>query len=81
MINDNNVTIHELGCRPILKARQESEETSRRQESFSNLKYQKSISRLKTTLSSFHWERDHQRTKPPITMAISKEEFFAWIKH
>ena len=29
MINDNNVTIRELGFRRILKARQESEETSR----------------------------------------------------
>ena len=53
MIEDNNVAIRELGFLRVLKARQESENPQDIHQSFGNLKHQKSISRLKTTLSFF----------------------------
>ena len=80
MINNDNMAIRELGFRRILKARRESEETPRNSSTFGNLMYQKSILRLSTILDFFTWEHDHQRTEPPITMAISKEELCACIK-
>ena len=80
MINDNNVTILELGFRQILKARQESEETSRHPSIIWQFKVPEINIKAENYTELLHWESDHQRTEPPITIAISKE-LFACIKH
>ena len=80
MINDDNMTIRELGFRRILKARRESEETPRN----SSIIWQFDVSEINIKAEHYsgllHWERDHQRTEPPITMAISEEELCACIR-
>ena len=54
MINDNNVTIRELGFRGISKKKGKSLKKHQDiHQSYGNLKYQKSILTLKTTPSSF----------------------------
>ena len=72
MIN-NNMTIRELGFRRILKARRESEETPRN----SSIIWQFDVPEINIKAEHYsgllHWECHHQRTEPPITMAISKK--------
>ena len=82
VINNDNMTIFELGFRRILKARQESEETPRN----SSIIWQFDVPEINIKAEHYsgllHWERDHQRTEPPITIAISKEELCAsWMKN
>ena len=80
MINDNNVTIRKLGFRRILKARRESEKTPKN--SFIIRQFEVPEINIKAEHYSelLHWEHDHQRTEPPMTMAISKEELCACIR-
>ena len=81
MSNDNNVTIRELEFWRILKARQESEETSRHSSIIRQFKVPEINIKAENYTELLHRKSDHQRTEPPITMAISKEELFACIKH
>ena len=81
MINDNNVTIRELGFWRILKARQKCEETSRHPSIIRQFKVPEINIKAENYTELLPWESDHQRTESPITMAISKEELFAYIKH
>ena len=80
MINDDNLTISELGFWPILKARRESEETPRN----SSIVWQFDVPETNIKAEHYsgllHWERDHQRTEIPITMAIFKEKLCACIR-
>ena len=81
MINDNNVTIRELGFRGISKKRQKSEETSRHPSIIRQIKVPEININAENYTELLHWESDHQCTEPSITMAISKEELFGYIKH
>ena len=74
MINDNNVTIRELGFWQILKARLDSEETSRYPSIIWKFKVPEINIKAENYTELLHWESDHQRTEPPITVAFSKEE-------
>ena len=80
MINDDNMTIRELGFRRILKARRKSEKTRRNSSIIRQFDIPKINIKAEHYSGLLHWERDHQRTEPPITMAISKEELCAWIR-
>ena len=80
MINDGNMTIRELGFRRILKARQESEETPKNSSIIRQFDVPEINIKAEHYSGHLHWERDHQRTEPPITMAISKEELCACIR-
>ena len=71
MINDDNVTIRELGFRRILKARREFEETSRNSSIIRQFEVPEINIKAEHYSELLHWERDHQRTEPQ--MAISKE--------
>ena len=81
MINDNKVTIREGGFRQILKARQEFEKTSRHPSIIRQFKVIEINIKAENYTELLHWESDHQRTEPPITIAVSKEKLFACIKH
>ena len=81
MFNDNNITIRALELWRILKARQECEETSRHPSIIWQFKVPEINIKAENYTELLHWESDHQRTKSAITMAISKEELFACIKH
>ena len=70
MISDNNVTIRELGFWQILKARQESEETSRHPSIIRQFKVPEINIKAENYTELLHWESDHQPTEPPITIAI-----------
>ena len=59
MINDNNVTIRDLGFRRILKARQESEETSRHPSIIRQFKVSVINIKAENYTELFHWESDH----------------------
>ena len=80
MINVDNMTIRELGFRRILKARRESEETPRNSSIIRQFDVPEINIKAEHYSGLLHWERDHQRTEPPITMAISKEELCACIR-
>ena len=78
-INNDNVIIRELGFRRILKARRESEETPRN----SSIIWQFQVPEI--DIKAEHYRISslgtcHQRTEPPITMAISKEDLCACIR-
>ena len=72
MINDNNLSIRELGFRRIFKARQESEETSRHSSIIRQIKVPEINIKAENCTELLHWENDHQRPEPLITMAILK---------
>ena len=80
MINDDNVTVRELEFRRILKARRESEETPKNSSTILQFEVPESNINAEHYSELLHWERDHQRTEPPITMAISKEQLYACIR-
>ena len=80
MIIDDNMTIRELGFPRILKARRESEETPRNSSIIRQFDVPEISIKAEHYSGLLQWERDHQRTKPPITMAISKEELCACIR-
>ena len=64
----------------ILKARQKSEETSRHPSIIRQFKLPEININAENYTELLHLESDHQRTEPPITMAISKEELNINIK-
>ena len=59
MINDDNVTIRELGFRRILKARQEFEETSRNSSIIRQFEVPEINIKAEHYSELLHWERDH----------------------
>ena len=81
MINDSNVTLRELGFQRILKARQKSKKTSRHPSIIRQFRVVEINIKAENYAELLHRESNHQRTEPPITIAISKEELFAYIKH
>ena len=80
IINDDIMTIRELGFRRNLKARRASEETLRNSSIIRQFDVPEINNKAEHYSGLLHWERDHQRTEPPITMAISKEELCACIR-
>ena len=80
MINDDNMTTRELGFRRILKARRKSEETPRNSSIIRQFDVPEINIKAKHYSGLLHWKRNHQRTEPPITMAICKEDLCACIR-
>ena len=81
MINDDCAAIRELGFRRILKVRRDC---AGKKQLFSVIRQFKvpEINFLAENYTELlHWESDHQRTEPPLTMKITEEELLACISN
>ena len=64
-----------------MKARQESEETSRHPSIIRQFEVPEINIKAENYTELLYWESNHQRTEPPITIATSKEDLFTCVRH